>query len=809
MNNFTPSQEIERIQTLLSYGILDSKPEQEFEDLVHLISAICEVPVAIISMLDENRQWYKAKVGMEFSDLPKNETICQYTLLQNEILEITDALHDERVKDNPHVNTENGIRFYAGISLQAPNGYNIGTVCVADTKPRQLSSSQKKSLKLLSKQVMALLEARKRNRILTEELELILNNKIKEAEEKLFLKENEYQHLLDSIKRSNSVVEFSPEGHVLSTNTIFRSFIGYREEELVKMHHSDFVDSKDKAKNVKFWQALENGDFKAGRFKRIRKNGDEVWMQATYNPVRSPDGKIDKVLQISQDITLEIAAEKAMQVAKEAAESLNHQKDSFIANVSHEIRTPIHAVLGFTELLLEQERDRQKISYLKSVKTAGDNLMFIINDILDLSKIEAGIIQMHAANFRLKQVVENVFSILHLNAKQKQLKLTYSISSGVPEYLLGDSNRLSQVLLNLLGNALKFTHKGKVELEIDFVEMQVDQHLIKFTVTDTGIGIEEDKLEKIFQRFSQADESISRTFGGTGLGLNISRQLVERQNGTMEVESKIGEGTKFTFSIPYPAGTKPEDQEPALEEDKVIFTTGRILLCEDNELNQRLIEAILKEKKFTVDIAGNGVAGIELFKKNEYDLVLMDLQMPQQDGRETTRIIRHELNSPVPVVALTANFLNIEREKCLQEGMNDYLSKPFKREELFEMINRWINKYRQEKFSVRRFNGYKAAVSLKHLEEMSDGNVEFQQEMISLFLENSEKSMKQMQLYFEQQELRKINSVAHQLKSSFGIIGADLDLLQQLEEVSDPVETKKHLRALKKQLSEIFTILKN
>ena len=809
MNKPSDSEEIKRLQTLLSYDVLDSAPEEEFDGLVQLISAICDVPVAIISMLDEKRQWYKAKIGMEQTELPKNETICQYTLLQNEILEITNALEDERVKDNPHVKAENGIRYYAGIALQAPNGYNIGTLCVADIKPRKLSGSQRNSLKLLSRQIMALLEVRRKNRSLADELEFILNEKVMQAEEKLLLKENEYQHLLDSIKRSNSVVEFTPNGYVISANRIFTNFIGYTEEELKGMHHSKLVDPKAELKNEKFWQALEDGEFKAGRFRRIRKDGEEVWMQATYNPVKSPEGEINKIIKIAQDITIEIEAENAMQKAKEAAESLNRQKDSFIANVSHEIRTPIHAVLGFTELLLEQESDPQKAGYLKSVKTAGDNLMFIINDILDLSKIEAGIIQMHATTFSLQQIIQNIFSILHLKAKQKQLKLTYSIAPNVPEYLLGDSNRLSQVLLNLLGNALKFTFEGEVELKVECDREQASLNMVKFTVTDSGMGIPEDKLEKIFERFSQADESISRKFGGTGLGLNISRQLVERQNGTITVESKVGEGSKFSFSIPYPTGETPEVQWTIPSQKlQAPVATGRILLCEDNELNQRLIEAILKENQYTVDVAGDGKKGVEMFMARDYDLVLMDLQMPVQDGRETTRILRKELKSQVPIVALTANFLNIEREKCLQDGMNDYLSKPFKKEELFDMINRWIS-MKSPKASDELGNESSAVISLEILQEMSGGNLEFQQEMIELFIKNSDRSLQEMQLYLERQDYAQVKAMAHQLKGSFGVIGANTELLQQLEDGLTPEKTEQQLIALKKQLDQIFTILQN
>lgn len=277
----------------------------------------------------------------------------------------------------------------------------------------------------------------------------------------------------------------------------------------------------------------------------------------------------------------------------------------------------------------------------------------------------------------------------------------------------------------------------------------------------------------------------------------------------MTVKSREGEGSEFTFVIPYRRGEAADELQPVSADEEKKLITGKVLLCEDNELNQRLIEAILTEKGYRIDIAGNGVTGIELFKKNEYDIVLMDLQMPRQDGRETTRIIRQELKSPVPVIALTANFLNTEREKCLQDGMNDYLSKPFKKSDLFEMISRWIGKYKEENRAGREPDGGKPVISLEHLEEMSAGNKEFQQQMVSLFIENSEKSLQQMQLHFEEEDFRKINLEAHKLKGSFGVIGADVNLLQQLETAGTAVEVKEHLLALEKQLAEIFTTLKN
>jgi CheY-like chemotaxis protein len=278
----------------------------------------------------------------------------------------------------------------------------------------------------------------------------------------------------------------------------------------------------------------------------------------------------------------------------------------------------------------------------------------------------------------------------------------------------------------------------------------------------------------------------------------------------MTVKSREGEGSEFSFSIPYLAGDDAEVLEPVeLKDEEKDPATGRILLCEDNELNQRLIEAILTEKKYTVDVAGDGLTGIDLFRKNSYDLVLMDLQMPRQDGRETTRRIRRELKSEVPVIALTANFMNSERVKCLQDGMNDYLSKPFKKSDLFEMINKWINRYLQSNIPTTSLEENKTMICLENLEQMSAGNMEFQQEMINLFLENSKESLEQMKNHLRERKIEQIPSVAHKIKGSFGVIGADLTLLHKLEDAKEIEEAKQHLLALEEQLLQIFTILKN
>lgn len=807
-------EEIKRLQTLLSFNILDTPPQEEFDSLVKLISFICDSPIAIISMIDDKRQWYKAKVGIPINEVPRDETFCRYTLEQDDLLEITEAREDERVKNNPRVTAHEGIRFYAGVNIKASNGYKIGTVCVVDTKPKELNSEQKQALKLVADQTMILLEARKRNQELTKELEEILNNKVKETQRQLLQRKTEYILLLRAIRKSSAVVEFSPEGIIKSINDNFLNMIGYTRNELQGSPHKVLLFEEQIPKNVEFWASLRNGNSHAGRLKRKHKDGSEVWIQATYNPIPDHNNNVTRVIKIAQEITKEIEAEKAMRNAKELAENLNIQKDNFIANMSHEIRTPIHAILGFTELLLELENDSTKKSYLRSVKTAGDNLLYVINDILDLSKIEAGIIMLEKEFFDLSNVVKNVFSILHLKAHQKKIVFNYHIDPAVNLYLSGDQNRLSQILINLLGNAIKFTSSGSVELYIKSLKLADGRATLQFKITDTGIGIPADKIETIFDRFSQAQEDTSRTFGGTGLGLNISRQLIERMGGVISVESVEGKGSVFCFYLPFEIGEPVlinQKDEPVNKPGKK--ANGKILLCEDNELNQRLIKAILGENGYTIDLAENGEKGLKLAEEDAYDLILMDIQMPLMDGYETTLRIR-DITATVPIVALTANFMLAERAKCFEHGMNDYLSKPFSKEDLLKKVELWTNATpaAQTENEYVEAETPQSLLSFQILEELSGGDKEFQKEMMSLFIVQGEKLYEELENFFNENDFNGVRSTAHKMKTSYGIVGADQKYLNELETLGDtqlPNSGRQTMHLLKDQLNEIFCILKS
>jgi signal transduction histidine kinase/CheY-like chemotaxis protein len=367
-------------------------------------------------------------------------------------------------------------------------------------------------------------------------------------------------------------------------------------------------------------------------------------------------------------------------------------KENFLANMSHEIRTPLNAILGFTSILQKTKLENEQKDYVDIIQRSGDNLLSIVNDILDLSKIEAGMLRIEEAPFRVSDIISTVETMLSPRAEEKKLKLFVNLDVDVPEIVSGDAVRLTQILVNLVSNSIKFTEDGGVYLRVTMLKMENNTAKLEFLVRDTGIGIPAEKQLTIFDRFEQAEAETTRRFGGTGLGLSIVKNLVELQKGTITLFSNEGHGSSFTVELSF----KICEGERTVREIKrhVAISDNnksgiRILIAEDNSMNQRLIRHLLKSRGYNFDLVFNGVQAIESLKKQSYDMVLMDIQMPEMDGYSATRQIREELKSTIPVIAMTAHAMSGEREKCIKSGMNDYISKPINEEILFDIIQKY------------------------------------------------------------------------------------------------------------------------
>ncbi len=413
----------------------------------------------------------------------------------------------------------------------------------------------------------------------------------------------------------------------------------------------------------------------------------EFWQDTCLTPIKNDDNEVYAVLGVSRDITDRKHFELELKKAKENAEAATRAKSEFLANMSHEIRTPMNAVIGLTELLLRTDLNMEQRNYVETIKISGDSLLLIINDILDFSKIDGSKIELEVQPFSLRECVEDSLNLATVEASKKCLNLSYTIDSNVPSTVIGDSARLRQIIINLANNAVKFTEKGGVNVAVSCRKLEEDDYEIHFRVMDTGIGIPEEKFCRLFQPFSQVDTSTTRKYGGTGLGLIISKRLVEVMGGKIWAESEVNRGSIFHFTILTSATNLKSisskaiahQHQPNLESNQM--PALRILVAEDNPVNQMVVLQMLKKIGYDADLASNGIEVLQALENQHYDVVLMDVQMPKMDGLETAKRIS-QLGDKPRIIAMTAYALRSDMDKCLNAGMDDYMSKPVKLEEL-------------------------------------------------------------------------------------------------------------------------------
>ena len=554
-----------RVDRLRSLGVLDTPPDPDYDEITQLAAEICEVPIALISLVDADRQWFKSRVGLPMEGTSRSDSLCAHVISEpdRDVFLVPDAQLDSRFADNPLVVAEPKLRFYAGSPLVTHDGLALGTLCVMDRQPRQLSALQLRALAALRRNVVNVLELRR----------------------------------------------------------------------VVTSQNRTIVD-----------------------------------LESTRS---------------------------ALELSRRNAEGLTRAKAEFLANMSHEIRTPMNAVIGMTSLLRATSLTLEQKECVDTIHGSGEHLLTVINEILDFSKIESGKLILEAASFELRECVSIAVSLLAMSAAEKKITLDVAFDAAAPVMVLGDATRLRQILVNLLSNAVKFTSHGGVSLRVRSRELPGGDSELEFNVQDTGIGIPPERIDRLFQQFSQVDASTTRRFGGTGLGLVISKHLAELHGGRMWVESEAGRGSCFNFTFvvrPGSATAKPGTAPPFTDRFDAGFAgryPARVLVAEDNAVNQLVILRTLQKLGYAPKVVSDGLEAVAALRLADFDVILMDVEMPGLDGPGATRALRKEFpeNRQPVVIALTAHALAGSREQFLEAGMDGYLAKPIRFGELATLLS--------------------------------------------------------------------------------------------------------------------------
>lgn len=826
------SEEEQRLSTLFNLEIMDTDPDSVLDSIVKLASKICDTPISLVSLVDDKRQWFKAKTGLDAEETPREWAFCAHAIENDDPFVVHDSRKDDRFKENPLVTGEPHVIFYAGIPLKIHGQDNIGTLCVIDNKPKTLTEDQLSQLELLAKQASDFIETRKKLKVSKKLSEMLtrLNNLEFESEKEINQILTKYlqtgaelyglefgiiSHITgddyivhsavspngelevggkfnlpdtycDAVVKSEDTVTYNevgkiPElsGHPVYVNMKLESYIStpiwYKGSIFGTLNYSSLEPRKNHFidEERKFIEILADAISKKmaieERNKRLKhvysimneapeyigmadlSTGKTVFHNKAFNEVSGIDGEagleiknfhpdwaaelvkkeaiphaIDKgpwkgetailnehgheipVLQtivahkdhtgapkfvstVMQDIRKQKEIEDKLSLARQKAEEANNLKSEFLASVSHEIRTPLNGVLGMVNLLNETSMNVKQREMVGTIHSCGSDLLSILNDILDLSKIESGKMIIESTDLNLKNVIDESAKLYQSQADEKGIEVKIQTTNQLPNKLIGDPVRIKQILNNFISNAIKFTDSGTIEISTNFATLKDNSYNVQISVKDSGIGISPDKQEKIFGAFEQADNSTTRMYGGTGLGLSICCKLAKLMDGQILLTSKENEGSTFTIELPLKANdqsisthTDLKDSFGALMSDNYPY---RILVAEDNLINQKLTTAYLKKLGYSCDIAENGQEAIDMHSKNSYDLIFMDMQMPVLDGIGAAKEILASDDRPL-IVAMTANSFEEDKEKCAQAGMVDFISKPFEVDDLKELILR-------------------------------------------------------------------------------------------------------------------------
>jgi PAS domain S-box-containing protein len=594
------------------------------------------------------------------------------------------------------------------------------------------------------------------------------------AEKLLVNREAKFKGIIDNFRLG--LLEVEPSGVIIDANESFCEMSGFSIEELFgkdggEVLLDDFEKERMKVRNA----SRSEGEADVYELRVFNKKKETRYWLVSAAPLLGDDGEVYGSIGIHWDITEMKQLEFELKGARYKAEESSKAKAMFLANMSHEIRTPLNGIVGMAEQLAQSQLDADQRYFIDIMRSASSTLLSIINDVLDISKIESGKFSIEITPFNLNETIRRTLSIFGEKAKQTNISLDIELMDDRGIMHLGDPHRLSQVLFNIVGNAMKFTQAGYVRVTSNLSRGENDICFVSFSIEDTGVGMDIAYLTKVFEAFTQEDASITRKFGGSGLGLSIARSIVHIMGGTIEIESEKGKGTRVNIRIPMRISNEKTKQDIVEMTDLQKSLKGlRILAVEDNELNRMVLQVILKKCEVVVTIAHNGQEAIKLIQEQEFDLVLMDVQMPIVDGLEATKYIREELKLTTPIIGLSANAMREEVEICKQAGMNDYLVKPYSERVLVEVMKKWSPEVMATE-STKDENEVAEELDLSVLKQYVGNDIGALRDVVTGYLKHLPPQLDRLELALVGSDVLALRHELHQLKASMEIIGVRPD----------------------------------
>lgn len=667
------------LEALHALNVLDTGPEAEFDALAQAAALVCNVPISLVSLIDTERQWFKANIGLAgVTQTPRDAAFCAHAVLDDALFDIPDALLDPRFADNPLVVNQPDIRFYAGAPIKLSDGNRIGTLCVIDRQPRHLNDTQRQILRCLADAAAHAFEGRRAIRAEQDAAKVAA-----QAALDLHISNARFRALSDI----SPIGIYHADANVACTyaNRSWREIYGLSEAEVVGNAWMKLLHPEDRpAVFAKWAQSVEQKiDFDM-ECRIQRRDGTVRMVHSRARPLHDTQRQIIGYVGSLEDITERKLNEQKLLEAKQDAEAANVSKGQFLANMSHEIRTPMNAILGMLQLLQGTDLTSRQLDYVSKTDGAAKSLLGLLNDILDFSKIDAGKMELDPQPFQVDRLLRDLSVILSANLGSKPVEVLFDVDAAVPPTLVGDAMRLQQVLINLSSNAVKFTARGEVVLQIQVLQKGDSRTTLRFAVRDSGIGIAPENQKRIFDGFSQAETSTTRRFGGTGLGLSISKRLVALMGGDLALDSVLGQGSTFSFDIVLRTAEPGPADLPA--ECPLQLGALRVLVVDDNAVARQLMMDMAQSWGWLTDGAASGEDAVGLLQasakgsREPYQVIFLDWNMPGMDGWETIeRLQQMNLPGAAPVIVMvTAHGREMLAQRSAKEQarLDAFLVKP-------------------------------------------------------------------------------------------------------------------------------------